>query len=140
MTLTLVDKSAYEQQRHHEAADELLRALGHEGDLATCEMIALEVLYSARNASDYRARRDLLDSLMWLPVDNQVMRRALEVQGLLVASGQHRRPIPDLVIAATAEIHGAVVLHYDKDFDLIADVTKQPVRWIVPPRGRDPHL
>ena len=55
-----------------------------------------------------------------------------EVQGLLAARGKHRRPIPDLAIAATAEEHGATVLHYDKDYDLIAEITGQPVEWIAP--------
>jgi hypothetical protein len=42
-------------------------------------------------------------------------------------------PIPDLLVAATAEVHGATVLHHDRDFERIAAVTGQPTRWIVPP-------
>ena len=54
--------------------------------------------------------------------------RAVEVQSLLAARGQHRAPsIPDVLIAATAELAELTVLHVDKDFDLIADVTGQPV-------------
>ncbi|WP_342706616.1 PIN domain-containing protein [Paramicrobacterium humi] len=54
--------------------------------------------------------------------------RALEVQALLVAKGHHRAPsVGDLLIAATAEAAGLTVLHVDKDFELIADVTGQPV-------------
>lgn len=34
--------------------------------------------------------------------------------------------IPDLLIAATAELAGLVVLHDDKDFALIAGITGQP--------------
>lgn len=52
--------------------------------------------------------------------------RALEVQLLLMARGQHRAPgVPDLVIAATAEVSGLAVLHVDKDFELIASITGQ---------------
>ncbi len=52
--------------------------------------------------------------------------RALEVQLLLADKGMHRAPsIPDLMIAATAELTGLVVLHIDKDFDLIAAITGQ---------------
>jgi predicted nucleic acid-binding protein len=43
--------------------------------------------------------------------------------------------IPDLVVAAVAEIAGLKVLHYDHDFDLIADVTGQPMEWVVPPES-----
>ena len=55
-----------------------------------------------------------------------VTRRAYEVQGLLAASGQHRAPsVADLLLAATAETVGLTVLHCDKDFELIAEVTGQ---------------
>jgi hypothetical protein len=57
--------------------------------------------------------------------------RAVEVLGLLADRGQHRAPsIPDLLIAATAELAGLTVLHCDKDFDLIADVTGQAAEWL----------
>lgn len=60
------------------------------------------------------------------------MKRALDVQRQLARRGQHRRPLPDLIIAATAELAGLTVLHYDHDFDLISDLTGQPTEWIVP--------
>ncbi|MEZ5190120.1 MAG: PIN domain-containing protein [Schumannella sp.] len=132
MSLYLVDKSAFEQQRHSRAADELLRILAAEGRLAVCEMVALELLHSTRGAEDYESRRAGLESLIRLPMDHDVARMALDIQRRLVHAGLHRRPIPDLLIAATALVHEATVLHYDKDFDLIASVTGQPARWIIP--------
>ena len=45
----------------------------------------------------------------------------------------HRRPIPNLIIAATAELHGAEVLHVDSDYDMIARVTEQPMRRLFDP-------
>ena len=131
--LYLVDKSAFEQQRHSSAADDTLRALARENALATCEIVALEMLYSARSLADYEQRWADLQALPWLPVTQAVMTRALGTQRLLAARGQHRRPIPDLVIAAAAAEHDATVLHYDRDFDLIAAVTGQRTRWIIPP-------
>ncbi len=54
--------------------------------------------------------------------------RAVEVLALLADRGQHRAPsIPDLIIAATAELAGLTVLHLDKDFDIIAQITSQPM-------------
>ncbi len=54
--------------------------------------------------------------------------RAVEVLTLLADRGQHRAPsVPDLIVAATAELAGLTVLHLDKDFDVIADVTSQSV-------------
>ena len=54
--------------------------------------------------------------------------RAVEVLALLADRGQHRAPsLPDLIVAAIAELAGLTVLHLDKDFEIIADITGQPV-------------
>lgn len=90
----------------------------------------LEVGYSARSGTDLRtrARRPPLVSM---PIEFQtpaIEQRSLEVQQLLADQGQHRAPsVPDLIVAATAELAGLTVLHVDKDFDVIAAVTGQPV-------------
>ncbi len=132
VTLFLVARSAFEQQRCSDEADATLRALAVEHRLAVCEIIALELLYSTRGPADYEARRAYREALVWLPVDTEVMRTTLDLQWRLAQRGQHRRPIPDLLIAATAIVHDATVLHYDRDSDLIAEMTGQPVRWIIP--------
>jgi len=66
-----------------------------------------------------------------MPVEYQtpaIEDRAIEVQMRLADQGRHRAPsVPDLIVAATAELAGLTVLHVDKDFDLIATVTGQPV-------------
>ena len=57
--------------------------------------------------------------------------RVVEILGLLADRGQHRAPsVPDLIIAATAELAGLTVLHCDKDYDLIAGVTGQATEWL----------
>jgi predicted nucleic acid-binding protein len=54
--------------------------------------------------------------------------RAVEVLTLLADRGEHLAPsIPDLIIAATAEFAGLAVLHLDKDFEIIASITGQPL-------------
>lgn len=128
----LADKSAFEQQRHSDAAAGLLSALGADGALFMTEIVALELLYSARSSDDYDARREDLLSLPWFHFTQAVAARALTIQRELAGRGQHRRPIPDLLVAATALEHDAVVLHYDRDFDLIAEVTGLSARWIIP--------
>lgn len=128
----LADKSAYEQQRHSPDADGVLRTLAAEGALAMCETVALELLYSARSPRNYEQRHRDLQALPWLAVSHAVMQRTLDLQRRLAHTGRHRRPLPDLIVAATALEHGATVLHYDRDFDLIAEVTGQPTRWIIP--------
>jgi predicted nucleic acid-binding protein len=115
----------------------LLLRLLTEDRLATTHLVAMEVLYSARSRADYDTLRRELQTLVWLPSDEASLDRALEVQRRLAERGQHRLSIPDLLIASAAERHGATVLHHDKDFDLIAAVTGQPTRWIVPPPTRE---
>lgn len=130
--LHLADKSALEQRRHSDDARRFLETLLLENLLAACHVIALEVLYSARNLRDYETLRRDIAAIRWIPVSEPVMDRAMEVQHLLAKRGQHRTPLPDLMIAAAAEVNGAVLLHYDSDFDRIAAATGQATKWIVP--------
>lgn len=89
----------------------------------------LEVGYSARDAQDLHAglREPPVASM---PVEYAAPAsedRAVEVLGVLADRGLHRAPsVPDLLIAAIAERAGLVVLHQDKDFELIAQITGQP--------------
>jgi hypothetical protein len=69
----------------------------------------------------------------FVPMDQAVLSRAVAVQDALAVTSRHRgAKIADLLIAAAAEAAGLVVLHYDHDFDLIAEITGQPVEWILP--------
>jgi predicted nucleic acid-binding protein len=104
------------------------------GTLAACSMTNLELLFSARNGEEHRARRDdLALRFVRVPLDQRDFDRAVEVQGLLADKAQHRAAsIPDLIVAAAAERAGLTVLHYDADFELIATATRQPTEWVVP--------
>jgi len=89
----------------------------------------LEVGFSARSGTDLRTalRRPPLSAMPVEHLTPAIEDRAIEVQLLLADRGQHRAPaIPDLLVAATAELAGLVVLHDDKDFELIAELTGQP--------------
>ena len=90
----------------------------------------LEVGYSARTPADLRAglRQPPLSALPVEYLTPEIEDRAIEVLALLADRSQHRAPsIPDLITAATAELAGLSVLHLDKDFEVIADITGQPV-------------
>ena len=127
----LADKSAL-ARFSHPAVERRLRPLVEEGVVATCAIVDLEVLYSARNVADYRAIVEERSGFESVPITPEVMARALEVQGLLARRGQHRVPIPDLILAAAAESVRLTVLHYDADFERIAKATKQKQEWVVP--------
>ena len=131
MAIYLGDKSALARV-HHDDVMHRVTSLYLSGQIATCAVIDLEFLYSARSGTDYE---DLLFDRLLLPrvsCGDDVMDRAMEVQRQLAGRGQHRLPVNDLVIAAAAEQAGLSVLHYDPDFDRIGEVTGQPMEWVVP--------
>jgi len=129
VTAWLIDKSAL--VRLYAAADRVEWASRIERGLVRVSTVTrLEVGYAARTAADHRV---LLAEppISSMPVEYLTPRiedRALEVQLMLAGHGQHRAPsIPDLLIAATAELADLTVLHVDKDFELIAEFTGQHV-------------
>lgn len=130
----LVDKSVLARIRTSAVVATAMRPLFIARAIATCDILDFEVLYSARDQGHYqrllRAQRQCIS----LPMESDVQLRAVEVQDALVKKSQHRGVGPaDLLIAACAEVHGATLLHYDRDFDLIAEVTGQPSLWVAPP-------
>jgi predicted nucleic acid-binding protein len=137
LSVLLADKSALEWARRDDRARVAFLDLRTVHVIAACHMTALEICYSARNLANLEALLAGQRALEWLPVSEAAMDRALEVQRLLAArSGNgHRRPIPDLIIAATAEVHGAEVLHVDHNYEMIAEVTSQPIRRLFDPGG-----
>jgi predicted nucleic acid-binding protein len=137
LSVLLADKSALEWARRDHRARTAFLELRTMHVIAACHMTALEICYSARNAADLEALFAGQRALEWLPVSEAAMDRALQVQRLLAphSGNGHRRPIPDLVIAATAELHGAEVLHVDGDYELIAEVTGQAMRRLFDPGG-----
>lgn len=106
-----------------------------DGELATCDMVRLELLYSARNADEFAEIREELAALEDCPVGSEQWQRALWVYEQLSArGGAHQRSVkhPDLLIAAAAEAAGVTVLHYDADYERVAGITGQPTRWLAP--------
>ncbi|MGA4545598.1 PIN domain nuclease [Uniformispora flossi] len=133
----LLDTSAL-QRRAKPQARLLLDELSERGGLAVCGPVEMEVMYSARNVGEALRMREWLRGFDHLPMPDEVWDRAIDVRHLAVAKGIHRAlSLPDLLIAATAERHGVTVLHYDGDYDMIAAITGQPMRWIAPPGTAD---
>ncbi len=132
--LYLADTSAWHRSAHSEVAEAWARRLSDD-TLATCSPVRLEILYSARSAEDYDRIATELAALHQLPCGETQLERALEIQRALShQGGLHHRSvkIPDLIIAASAESAGAIVWHYDEDYERIAAITGQSVEWIAP--------
>ncbi|MBB3097299.1 hypothetical protein FHR83_004974 [Actinoplanes campanulatus] len=135
MTSWLIDKSAYVRLQSGLVTnrDDWSTRIGR-GLVRLSTITRLELGYSARSGEAGR-RQFARPPLSYMPVEYltpAIEDRALEVQMILADRGQHRAPsIPDLLIAATAEKAGLTVLAVDKDFELIATVTGQPVEALV---------
>jgi predicted nucleic acid-binding protein len=102
------------------------------GVIATCPIVELEFLYSARSLADRLEKQRLMHELFgWVPVHEGAWERAEQVQQLLTEAGAHRSAGPvDLLIAATAERERLTVLCDDHDYQTVARVTGQPVRLV----------
>lgn len=129
----LADTSALVRLRRPTVAA-VLAPLVEAGLVATCGVIEFELGWATRTGAEFdRLRADRDRGYEWLATHDEDWRRALEVQGALWRAGQARAVgFPDLLVAAVAERERVTILHYGSDYELIADVTGQPVRWVVP--------
>src|SRR5712691_976454 len=135
VTAWLVDKSALVRLGVSPDAQQWASRM-ERGLVRITTVTRLEVGFYARSGPDFRAGLPQ-PPLSAMPVEYLtplIEDRAVEIQAVLADRGQHRAPsIPDLIIAATAELAGLTVLHLDKDFDLIAEITGQSVERLTMP-------
>lgn len=138
MTQTLLlDNSAWGRLADPALSDDRLSEIAdalESGRVATCLPFLLEAGYSARSA---REHDELFAELLALPhfhIDQDVERRAIDAQRQLARVGHHRLPPVDLLVASIADRHGLGVLHYDRDYDLLAEKTDLDVGsvWLAP--------
>ena len=131
MALThLVDTSVLTRLRH-DAVRAVVEPMAAAGTLGRAGITDLEVGFSARSEREWDRAVDALDAFELIETSADHVRRARQVQRLLASKHQRGRKVPDLLIAAAAEVNDLAVLHYDADFDRIAAVTGQRVEWVV---------
>lgn len=128
MTGVLADTSVWIRERHRDVAGDLADSV-EEGRALMTTPIALELLRAERDASRAHATERRLRALRWIGITEPIERRATEVLLALTWRGYHRGPSPvDVLAAAAAESVDAELWHCDRHFDLIAEVTGQPMR------------
>jgi len=131
--LELADTSAWTNRHKDPAVDQDFEDRILADEIATCPMVVMELLWTSRSQQEFEDLRRDLDALAKVTIDQDSWDRAMEVWRELVFQGRHRQvKIPDLLVAASAEIAGLSVCHYDGGFDVIAAVTGQSVRAIAP--------
>jgi predicted nucleic acid-binding protein len=131
----LADTSAL-ARLHHPVVAAVLAPLIEAGVVATCGVIEFELGWATRSSAEFdELRADRAAGYEWLATRDEDWRRALDVQASLWRGGRMRAVgFPDLLVAAVAERERVTVLHYDGDYDFIAQVTSQPMQWVVPRR------
>ncbi|MEV0373446.1 PIN domain nuclease [Streptomyces sp. NPDC050636] len=134
--LFLIDTSALARILRKPLREHWSRQLAA-GIISVCPAVELEFLYSAQSLADRLEKQELLRELFsWVPMPDSVFERAQQLQQQLTVSGQHRSAgAVDLMVAATAEREGLIVLHDDRDYEAISRLTGLPVQRIVAPSG-----
>lgn len=131
----VVDNSAFQRGGHPAVRADWLRAID-EGHLYRSSILEFEVLYSARNAREHTELREEIEAFRPLELSGDVADAALQAQAELArhAPGFHRVSHQDYLVAAVAAAHGLGVLHYDSDFDRIAEHSSLAFEsvWIAP--------
>jgi predicted nucleic acid-binding protein len=133
--IELFDTSALILAARLDGAAAALREAIDRGRLAVTDIVVVEYLNGARSLAEYDRFAWGLGAAERLRAEPEDWDRVLEVHRLLAASGSgHQRSVsvPDLIVAAVAERNGATLVHYEADYDRIAALTGQPVRWVVP--------
>lgn len=134
--IELLDTTVLILARRDERVRVSLTQAAIRNEAALCDQVILEYLRGARNAREFSLFESVLDAYPRLRIQPADWDRAREVYRQLSAvSGGYRQsvPIADALIAAVAERHGVVLVHYDEDFERIAALTRQHHRWVVPP-------
>lgn len=131
--MRLLDNSAWARRRKPVARDRIAAAL-EAGAIATCLPFLLEAGYSSRSGGDHEAVISRLQLLPRVELGSDVERLALRAQSELAAVGHHRLAPADLMLAACAHHSGYGVLHYDRDYDVIAAHTSLDFEseWVAP--------
>jgi predicted nucleic acid-binding protein len=129
----LVDATVLVLRAQHQMVEQRFDGLLIEGRLVLCQMALLEYLNSAPDPKSYERLWTSLHTQPWVDITTEAMDRSLEVHRELAKQRKHRNvKLRDLIMAATAELAGLTVLHYDEDYDRIAKITGQPVEWVAP--------
>jgi predicted nucleic acid-binding protein len=134
----VLDTSAFSRARNPEVRAAWQEAL-HGDRLRLTPIARLEILLSARGGETFDALAQELSMLRAAPLTPAVARAAEAAMRTLAhrSSGAQRIPIVDYLLAAAAQEIGAAVLHYDADYDTLAEVMEFESIWLAP-RGSLP--
>lgn len=133
--MELVDTSALILASRGTVVEAWLRDAVLANQAVICDQVALEYLRGARSQAEFDRFDAVLRAFPQVPIEPIDWERARMVfRDVAATSSGYQRsvPIADALIAATAERHDLIVVHFDGDFDRIVAVTGQATRWVAP--------
>jgi predicted nucleic acid-binding protein len=130
----IADKSAWQRADNQAVTEEWRQAIVA-GQLATCAIVKLELLYATRDSGGFDELETLLAALRDIPITRSVTDAGMAAMRELAQQRPlyHRVKLPDTLIAAAAQDVGIGVLHYDHHYDRLAEVLDFESRWLAPP-------
>lgn len=136
--MLLLDNSAWSHLGQDRVDDKRVKDVAQwmvRREIAVCLPFLLEAGYSAQSATKHRVMMVKFDQLPRIAIDGEVERMALQAQRELAEVGHHRLAPMDVMIAACAHRAEAGVLHYDSDYDILAEHTSLTFEseWLAPP-------
>jgi predicted nucleic acid-binding protein len=129
-----VDTSAWMRAGHPAVIERWMRAQSA-GRLRIPPVVRLEILFTARDGRRFDAMAEEMSVLASAPLARSMLRAAEDGMQAMAhrSAGAHRIPIADYLTAAAAQETGAAVLHYDHDYDTLAEVMEFESVWLAPP-------
>lgn len=130
----VVDTSAWARAHHPDVREQWVQALRADR-LRVSPVARMEILLSARSGSDFDTLAEQLSALRAAPLTAAVTRAAEDAMRTLAhrSAGAQRIPVADYLIAAAAQQTGTAVIHYDRDYDLLAEIMAFESLWLAPP-------
>ena len=131
--MEIADTSAWTARRFDPKLDTDFASRLRRGEIGTCRQVVLELLVTAQNVASFDVLLSGLNDLRDFPIRRREWDRAADVMHALLEQGRHRSvKLADLLVAAAAESAEVGLVHYDRDFETIAEVTGQPLRALAP--------
>jgi len=127
----VVDTSAWARAHHPGVRESWTRAL-LEDRLRLSPVVRLEILLTARDGRSFDVLTERLSALRAAPLGAGVLGAAHDAMRVLArrSAGSQRLPIVDYLVAAAAQEIGGAVLHYDRDYDTLAEVMQFESAWL----------
>ncbi len=112
-TTVWIDFFSGQSQQHVKILERLIT---ERDDVCICGIILTEILQGVREDAAYKKIKQLLENLIFLPLQYSSFLLAAEIYRKLRRKGITIRKTMDCMIAAAAIEHAIPLLHNDKDF------------------------